>query len=290
MRVAVLLLLCAACSPQPRLTIGSKNFTEQLILGEIIAQHVERDLHLSVRRKLDLGGTFLAHRALESGSIDLYPEYTGTALTAVLKQPIVKDPALALERVRAGYARWGLHWMNSLGFENTFAMAIRREDAQARRVHTLSEAATYTPGWRMGVGYEFEQRPDGLPGLIQSYGLKTTGSVQTMDLGLLYKALAQKHVDMVAGNSTDGALSVLPVEVLADDRHFFPPYEAAIVVREQALGQYPGLEKCLRGLEGRFTTKMMQALNYEVDGKHRPVREVAANALDQLASREANHR
>lgn len=279
---ALCLLLLPACSRAPRLTIGSKNFTEQLILGEIVAQHIERELKIDVRRKLDLGGTFLAQRALVSGSIDLYPEYTGTALTSVLKQPVVKDPKLALDRVRAGYARWGLVWMNPLGFENTFAMAIRREDAQARGVRTLTEAARYPAGWRMGVGYEFEQRPDGLPGLLATYGLKVTGSVQTMDLGLLYKALGRKQVDMVAGNSTDGALSVLPVEVLADDKRFFPPYEAAIVVRRQALDSYPGLREALRKLEGRFTTARMRAWNYEVDGQHRPVPEVAEEALSEI--------
>ncbi len=235
-----------------------------------------------MRRKLDLGGTFLAQQAILTGAIDLYPEYTGTALASVLKQPTVKDPQLAMERVRKGYAPWNLRWMDPLGFENTFALAIRREDAQARHLHTLSEAANYQPGWRLGVGYEFESRPDGLPGLLKTYNLKQSGSIRTMDLGLLYTALAQKQVDLVAGNSTDGALSILPVEVLADDRHFFPPYQAAIVVRIPALAEYPGLEIALRKLAGRFNTDRMRQLNYEVDAHHRPVREVAAQALQTL--------
>jgi len=223
--LALLCLLMLGCSGKPRITVGSKNFTEQLILGEIIAQQIERELHTDVRRKLDLGGTFLAHRAMVSGSIDLYPEYTGTALTAVLKQPVVKDPAEALARVRKGYAPWHIRWMDPLGFENTFAIAIRRADAQSRNVRTLSDAGADQAGWRMGAGYEFEQRPDGLPGLVKTYGLRVDGAVKTMDLGLLYRALAQNDVDMVAGNSTDGALSVLPVEVLKDDKRYFPPYE-----------------------------------------------------------------
>jgi glycine betaine/choline ABC-type transport system substrate-binding protein len=280
--LAFCLAFLTACSQPHRLTVGSKNFTEQLVLGEIVAQHLERELHMEVRRKLDLGGTFLAQQAILTGAIDLYPEYTGTALSSVLKQPIVKDPKTAMDCVRAGYARWNLQWMNSLGFENTFAMAVRREDAQARHIHTLSDAARYQPGWRMGVGYEFESRPDGLPGLLKTYNLKQSGSIRTMDLGLLYKALAQKQVDLIAGNSTDGALSVLPIDILADDRHFFPPYEAAIVVRSSALSQYAGLEAALRKLEGRFTTDLMRKLNYEVDGRHRPVREVAAHALKNL--------
>jgi glycine betaine/choline ABC-type transport system substrate-binding protein len=278
----VCVLLLAGCSGQPRITVGSKNFTEQLILGEIIAQQIEREMHTDVRRKLDLGGTFLAQRAMLSAGIDLYPEYTGTALTAVLKQPVVKDPGEALRRVRAGYAQWHIRWMNPLGFENTFAMAIRRADAEARSVHTLSEAGAYQAGWRMGAGYEFEQRPDGLPGLVKTYGLHVDGPVKTMDLGLLYRALAQKDVDMVAGNSTDGALSVLPVEVLKDDRRYFPPYEVAIIVREQALAEFPGLEAALAKLSGRITTEMMRKWNFEVDGEHHPVREVAEQALQAI--------
>ncbi len=280
--IPMVCVLLSGCSHQRYLTVGSKNFTEQLVLGEIIAQHLERELHVEVRRKLDLGGTFLAQQSIVTGSIDLYPEYTGTALTSVLKQPVVKDPAAAMEKVRAGYARWNLRWMNSLGFENTFAMAVRREDAQARHVHTLSDAVRYQPGWHIGVGYEFESRPDGLPGLLKTYPLRQSGSIRTMDLGLLYKALAQRQVDLVAGNSTDGALSILPIDVLTDDKHFFPPYEAAIVVRSQALREYSGLEAALRQLEGRFSTDVMRKLNYEVDGKHRPVREVAAEALKKL--------
>jgi osmoprotectant transport system substrate-binding protein len=276
-------VLLAGCSRQPRITVGSKNFTEQLILGEIIAQQIEREMHTEVRRKLDLGGTFLAQRAMLSGSIDLYPEYTGTALTAVLKQPVVKDPHLALERVRAGYRQWNVRWLDPLGFENTFAMAIRRADAQTRGVHSLTQAGAYQAGWRMGAGYEFEQRPDGLPGLVQTYQLHVDGAVKTMDLGLLYRALAQNDVDMVAGNSTDGALSVLPVEVLSDDKRYFPPYEVAIIVREQALAEFPGLEAALAKLSGKIRTEMVRRWNYEVDGKHRPVREVAADALGEIA-------
>ena len=273
------LVLLTGCSGQHRITVGSKNFTEQLILGEIIAQHIENRLHTRVRRKLDLGGTFLTQQAIVTGSIDLYPEYTGTALTSVLKQPVVKDPAAALARVRAGYARWNLRWLNPLGFENTFAMAIRRNDATSRQLTTLSQAAASQYRWRMGVGYEFEQRPDGLPGLQSAYHLQLTGAVKTMDLGLLYRALAQSQVDMVAGNSTDGALSVLPVTVLEDDKHFFPPYDAAIVVRGAALQEFAGLELALRELEGKLNTKLMQQLNYQVDAKHRPVPQIAAEVL-----------
>lgn len=269
----LLLLLLTACAPRP-ITVGSKNFTEQSILGEIIAQHLERELHVPIARKPDLGGTFVAQQALLTGAIDLYPEYTGTALASVLKQPLTSDPRAALDRVRAGYRPWNLEWTASLGFENTFAMAVRREDAQARHLTTLTDAARDPAPWHLGVGFEFEQRPDGLPGLQRAYHLPLAGPPKAMDLGLLYRALAGKQVDIVAGNSTDGALSVLPLQILQDDRHFFPPYEAAIVYRPT-----PALRDALKKLEGRITATTMRALNYQVDGRHNSPHDVAAAFL-----------
>ena len=274
------LLICVAlffggCSQTPRIRVGSKNFSEQLVLGEIVAQHLENRLHGHVSRKLDLGGTLLAQQAIESGEIDVFPEYTGTALTAVLKQQPEKDPAKVLERVRQGYRQWHLEWLDPLGFENTFAMAVRREDADGG---TLSMAAR-ARSWRLGAGYEFAHRPDGLPGLLQVYGLRMGGSPKTMDLGLLYQALVKRQVDMVAGNSTDGLLSVLPVTVLQDDRHYFPPYQCALVVREAAEAQFPQLRPALLELSGRIDSDTMRRLNYELDGKHRPAREIARDFL-----------
>jgi osmoprotectant transport system substrate-binding protein len=210
-----------------------------------------------------------------SGQIDLYPEYTGTGLTTVLKRPSEADAKAVLDRVRAGYKHWNLEWSPPLGFINTFAMVVRKEEADARAVVRLSEAAEYAPGWKLGVGYEFVKRPDGLSGLIGTYRLNIKGSVKTMDLGLLYQALEQRQVDMVAGNSTDGLLSVKPFTVLDDDRHFFPPYEAAIVTRGDAFAKFPGLREALAALSGRITTDAMRKMNYELDGKHRPVREIA---------------
>jgi len=269
---------CAGCGHEPRIRVGSKNFTEQLVLGEIVAQHLENRLHGHVSRRLDLGGTLLAQQALESGEIDVYPEYTGTALTAILKLPPEKDPAQVLSRVRQGYARWGLEWLDPLGFENTFAMAVRKQDAGAG---TLSAAARARP-WRLGAGYEFAHRPDGLPGLLDTYDLKMSGTPKTMDLGLLYQALVKNQVDMVAGNSTDGMLSVLPVAVLADDRHYFPPYECALVVREAAEREFPGLRAALGELSGKIDSATMRRLNYELDGEHRPAREIARDFLRGL--------
>jgi len=266
-------LLSAGCSREPRIRVGSKNFSEQLVLGEIVAQHLEHRLGGRVSRKLDLGGTLLAQQAIVNGQIDVYPEYTGTALTAVLRQKPLKDPARVLESVRQGYRQWQIEWLDPLGFENTFAMAI-----QTTGMQTLSEAARQR-SWRLGAGYEFAHREDGLPGLLKTYGLRLNGAPKTMDLGLLYQALAKGQVDMVAGNSTDGMLSVLKVTVLEDDKHYFPPYECALVVREAAERQFPALRGALNELSGRITSETMRRLNYELDGKHRPAREIARNFL-----------
>ena len=247
-------------------------------MGEIVAQHLEKRLGGHVSRKLDLGGTLLAQQAMVTGEIDVLPEYTGTALTSVLKEQPEKDPVRVLARVRAGYAKWGLEWLDPLGFENTFAMTVRSADASSRGVSTLSQAAA-SGAWRLGAGYEFATRPDGLPGLLRTYSLHLQGTPKTMDLGLLYQALMKNKVDMVASNSTDGMLSVLPVRVLEDDRHYFPPYQCALVVREAAEREFPGMRKALEELSGRISSQTMRRLNYELDGRHRPVREIAREFL-----------
>ncbi|HWF08659.1 MAG TPA: glycine betaine ABC transporter substrate-binding protein [Bryobacteraceae bacterium] len=271
----ILALFLTACSHEPRIRVGSKNFSEQLVLGEIVAQHLENRLHGHVSRKLDLGGTLLAQQAIVAGDIDVYPEYTGTALTAVLKEKPLKDPAKVLTEVRRGYAQWHLEWLEPLGFENTFAMAVRREDGGYA---TLTRAAV-ARAWKLGVGYEFAHREDGLPGLMRTYGLRLAGSPKTMDLGLLYQALSKHQVDMVAGNSTDGLLSLLPITVLKDDRRYFPPYECALIVREAAEREFPALRPALAELSGKINSDTMRRLNYELDGKHRPAREIARNFL-----------
>ena len=268
------------CTKEHPITVGSKNFTEQVVLGEIVAQHLEHRLGRRVDRKLNIGGTMLVHQALVRGDIDLYPEYTGTALTTILKLPPAHDPAAAIALVRGEYqARFGVEWMDPLGFNNTFAMVIRGEDAQKSKIATLSDAARYSPGWNLGVGYEFQQRPDGLAGLLKTYNLPIHGSPKTMDLGLLYKALEQGEVSMVAGNATDGQLSVLDAVVLQDDKRYFPPYDCALAVRRESLEANPPLRQALAELAGRFTDLTIRKLNYQVDGEHRPVRVVAEQFL-----------
>lgn len=273
-------LLSAGCGKDGLLVVGSKNFTEQVILGEIVAQHVERRLGVQVDRKLNLGGTLLAHEALVNGQIDLYPEYTGTALTAVLKLPASRDGAEVESKVRAEYrSRWNIEWMPSLGFNNTFAMVIDNG------FDTLSQAAGRGEPWRLGVGYEFLTRPDGLPGLVETYHLPLAGAPRSMDLGLLYQALKQKQVDMVAGNATDGLIAAMGLTALRDDKGYFPPYEAALAVRTAAFQAHTGLREALDELSGKISTETMRSMNYEVDGKHRAVRDVAKEFLDNNAKR-----
>ena len=280
-----LLLTLSACSNSSArhgIRVGSKNFTEQVVLGEIIAQHLERRLHLSVDRRLNLGGTLLAHQGLLNGEIDLYPEYTGTALAAVLKQPLDSDSAAVLSRVRTEYAKqFQAEWLDPLGIDNSFAMVVSGPDARAKQLESLSDAAKVPDGWTLGVGYEFEQRTDGMPALEKTYGLRWKAPPKSMDLGLLYKAMEQRQVTMIAANATDGLLSKMDLKILRDDRHAFPPYQVCIAARQETLQKTPGLREALQELAGKFTNEQMQKLNYQVDVEHRPVAEVAAGFLKQ---------
>ena len=281
----VIALLLASCGARTTIVVGSKNFTEQVILGEILAQQVERQMHVPVERYLNLGGTLLVHEALVRGSIDLYPEYTGTALTAVLKRPPEKDAAKVLNEVREAYrARWKLDWLDPLGFNNTFAMIVRGDTARDAHLATLTDAAR-AQAWRLGVGAEFQNRADGLPGLMNAYGLRLDGQPVTMDLGLLYTALDGRRVDMIAANSTDGQAAVRDVTILDDDRHYFPPYDCAVLAREDVLARYPALRGVLEQLSGKLTAETMRRLNQQVDGQHRPVPQVAREFLDSPAVR-----
>jgi len=272
--------LAGGCSGTRPLTVGSKNFTEQVILGEIVAQHLERRLGQKVDRKLNLGGTLLTHQALTNGQIDLYPEYTGTALTTILKLPPSSDATAVLTKVRAEYRqRWKIEWLDPLGFNNTFAMAIRGDQARREKIETLSDAARRAQGWVLGMGYEFQQRPDGLPGLLRTYSLKMRQQPKSMDLGLLYKAIEQGQVDLISANATDGMLSVMDLKVLRDDKAYFPPYQAAVLVRTESLDRYANLRTALEELSGKLPDQTMQKLNFEVDGKKRQVAEVAREFL-----------
>ncbi len=269
---------CSASSDT--ITIGSKDFTEQDILGELLAQHIEANTKLKVNRRLHLGGTFICHEAIKSGQIDAYVEYTGTAFTTILKQKAITDPQKVYQQLKQGYAQqFQLEVMPPLGFQNTFAMIIRGDEARAKNVQTISQAAKYTPQWQAGFGYEFSEREDGLPGLSKTYNLKFTKPPKIIDLGLLYQALQQKQVDIVAGNSTDGAIPRLDLVVLTDDKQYFPPYEATPIVRQSVLKQHPELQNAIAQLGGLIDEKQMQRLNYLVEGEKQNVKQVVSDFL-----------
>lgn len=270
----------AGCSKPRPLVVGSRAFTEQVVLGEIVAQHVEQRQRIAVQRRLNLGDTLLAHQALLTGEIDLYPEYAGAALVLVLKLPFEPDPAIALERARLEYRRrTQCEWLDPLGFGNGFAVAIRGENARAGKLETLSEASAYKPGWVLGLSPEFLERPDGYRALMRAYELPLTTGSKSMDPGLLYKALADKQVSMVAVRATDGALASGDVKVLADDRRGLPPSQAALVVRADVLARYPGLPQTLSELSGKISEAAIRKLNYQVDVSRRPAAQVAREFL-----------
>jgi glycine betaine/choline ABC-type transport system substrate-binding protein len=272
--IAGLIFLLASCGPRTHvIRVGSKNFTEQVVLGEIIAQHLENRLHEKVARSLNLGGTLLAQQGLLNREIDMYPEYSGTALAMVLKAPASAD-------LRAEYARrFHLAWLPALGIDNGFAMVVRKNTG----LKTLSEAARIP--WNLGVGYEFEQRADGLAALKSVYGFQIKGSPKTMDLGLLYQAIGQGQVDMIAASATDGVLSKMDLQVLEDDRHAFPPYEVSIVARDELLTARPEVRRALEELSGKFNNQKMRELNYSVDVEHKAVGAVAEGFLKSAGLR-----
>lgn len=271
----------AGCAPphSSRIVIGAKNFTEQVVLGELMAQEIEAVTGQKVDRKFYLAGSYICQQALVNGRIDGYVEYTGTALTAILKQPLPpvgqRDAATVSDTVRRLYAkRYAVKVEPGLGFEDTFAMVVRGADAQRLGLKTISDAAKVAPQWRLGVGYEFEERPDGLRGLEATYGLHFRDAPRVMDLGLLYRALGAGQVDMVAGNSTDGPIRALDLMVLQDDRHYFPPYEAVPLIREESLQRHPGMQVAMDRLAGKVSAEEVREMNFAVDSEHKDVGDV----------------
>jgi len=262
------------------IVVGSKNFSEQALLGEILAQHIEGRTHRAVTRRFYLAGSYICQQALLAGRIDTYVEYTGTALTAILQDPIEKDSSAVFGRVQTEYQRrFGLEVMPSLGFNNTFAIVIRGEDARRWNLKTISDAAQYTPQWRAGFGYEFMERPDGFAGMARLYGLRFAESPRVLDLGLLYRALLEKQVDFVAGNSTDGLLSARDLVILEDDKHYFPPYEAVPVVRSETIARHPEVRAAIAELAGKISDAEMRKMNFSVDGERRDATVVAREFL-----------
>ena len=279
--VALLSSAVAARRTPGAIVVGSKNFTEQLVLGELLAQTIERRTGLTVDRRLNLGGTLICDRALLNGDIDVYIEYTGTALTAVFHQPVSTDSLSVFDTVRGLYARSGRTLLPPLGFNNTFAILVRGADARARQLRTIEEAARDSTRWRAGFGYEFVERPDGFAGLVKTYGLRFPGPPRVMDLTLSYRALASGQVDIIAGDATAGLIKGLDLVQLEDNRHYFPPYDAAAVARAETLLRYPEVRAALERLSGRISAADMRAMNYAADVEHR---DLAAIARDFLAT------
>jgi glycine betaine/choline ABC-type transport system substrate-binding protein len=277
---AALIFSSCSASPPDRVVVGSKNFTESLLLAEIFAQQIEAHTNLKVERRFFLAGTYICQQAILGGRIDLYPEYTGTALTAILHQKVSNDEAAVYREVKQGYEKqFGLTLGPGLGFNNTFAIEIRGEDARRLKVRTLSEAANFSPQWRPGFGYEFMERPDGYHGLVSTYNLHFAAAPRVMDLGLLTRALKDRQIDLAAGNATDGFIPAFDLFVLEDDRHYFPPYEAVPVLRQELAQRRPEVAQALSKLAGQISDQDMQRMNYAVEGQHRGATEVAREFL-----------
>jgi osmoprotectant transport system substrate-binding protein len=279
--LSAMVLLVTACAP-PRsshIVIGAKNFTEQVILGELFAQEIEASGGGPVERRFWLAGSYICQQALISDRIDGYVEYTGTALTAILKQPLPPPDARTAAQVDATITRiyrqrYHVAVGPSFGFEDTFAMVVRGADARKLHLATISDILPYASEWRLGVGYEFAERPDGLRGLSAAYKLHFNAEPRTMELGLLYRSLAGHQVDIVAGNSTDSAIRAMDFVGLKDDRHYFPPYDAVPLVREDSLRRWPQIGVAMQRLAGKVSADEMRSMNLAVDAQHRDVAEV----------------
>jgi osmoprotectant transport system substrate-binding protein len=277
---ALLLLSSCSSSHADRIVIGSKNFTESYLLGEIMAQQIEAHTSLKVERRFYLAGSYICHQAILAGRIDIYPEYTGTALTAILKQAASSDKENVYQEVKGEYEhRFALTLSPPFGFNDTFAMEIRGDDARRLNIRTLSQAAAFAPQWRAGFGYEFMERPDGYRGLAAAYNLHFAEQPRVMDLGLLARALQAHQIDLAAGNTTDGLIPALGLFVLEDDRHYFPPYEPVAVIRQQTMQDHPEVGQALAELSATISDEEMQKLNYAVDGQHRDAKEVVHEFL-----------
>ena len=260
-------------------TIGSKNFTEQLIVAEMVAQYIEQHSALVVERRFGLGGSNVMHQALRDGSIDIAVEYTGTALTSILHKAVPAQPSAVFPLVRDAYQReFALTWFAPLGFDNSYRLAMRPNDPKLNGITTTSALAAYAPSLRAAFDFEFAERDDGYKGLQKTYGLHF-GHVVDMHPDLLYPALQKSSVDVISAYTTDGRLETYGFTVLTDDRHFFPPYEAAIVVRNPSLAAHPELPSLLKHLSATLDNRTMRAMNARVDSKEMSVEQAAAALL-----------
>ena len=280
LRLLLVVIAVSGCGRRDHIVVGAKNFTESDLLAEIVAQQIERRTGLPIERRLHLGGTFVCDRAIKAGDIDLYVEYTGTAFTAILKQPPISNPDSVYRFVAATYTRqFQLRWTAPLGFNNTFAILVRHADAERYGLRSIGDLAGVAPQWKAGFGYEFLERADGFTGLARLYGLRFSQPPSAMDLGLTYRALAERRVDVIAGNSTDGQIAALDLVALNDDRHYFPAYQAAPIVRATTLEKYPAVSRALAELGGKISDGEMRRLNALADVEHQDITEIARTWL-----------
>ena len=282
--LAATALLLAGCRPRSsRTTIGSKNFTEQLILGELLAQYLQPFAPRGIERRFYLAGTYICHQALLAGRIDMYVEYTGTALAAILKdRNVAHDHAAVFQHVKEEYARrFNLEVMPPLGFDNSFAIVMRGADARRFGLVRLSQLSPVSPQLRMGVGYEFLERPDGYAGLARTYNLHFAEAPRVMDLGLMYRALESHQVDLIAAANTDGLIAARDLVVLKDDLYYFPPYDAVPIVRRQSLQESPQIRDALVRIGGKISAEDMRRMNYAVDGEKKDAAIVAGQFLQE---------
>jgi len=283
--VSGMMLLAAGCrNANDDIVVGSKNFTEQLVLAELFAQMLEHFCRTEVSRRFYLAGTYICQQAILGGRIAVYPEYTGTALAAVLKRRASRDAAQVYAEVKREYRqRFDLDVMPPLGFDNSFAMVMRGDDARRMGLTKLSQLGPVSPQLRLGVGYEFLERQDGYQGLVRAYELRFAAGPRVMDLGLLYRALENRSVDIVAGSNTDGLISALGLVVLEDDRHYFPPYDAVPIVRPELFRRYPAAQVAFDALAGKITADEMRKMNYAVDGEKKEAAAIVQSFLKQRA-------
>jgi glycine betaine/choline ABC-type transport system substrate-binding protein len=262
-------------------TIGSKDFTEQFILSEMMAQMLERWTDLRVARKFNLGGTMICHGALKSGAIDLYPEYTGTALTAILKREVISDPDAAFQAVNEAYRqKYGAEWLAPFGFNNTYALTVRQAAAERNGWKTISDLLPAASRLRAGFTSEFAERPDGYPGLKKAYGIRFS-SAKDLSPAIMYEALAKKQVDVICAFATDGRIPEYHLQPLRDDKQYFPPYQAAPVVRAATMEAHPEIRDVLARLGGLLDDRTMQQLDGAVDSDKRAPKDVVRAFLEE---------
>lgn len=281
--MALILALSVAftgCSSSDTITVGSKDFTENTVLGEIFAQLIEAKTNLKVNRKLNMGGTFVNFEAIKNGQIDIYPEYTGTALTAQLKMDVINDPDETYRIVSEEFDKqFNIKWMKPLGLNNTYTLAVTNEVYEQYGVETFSDLAAISENLIFGAEHEFFDRQDGFDGLVETYGMKFKGDPKKMNVSLKYQAIGNGEIDVTDAFATDGQIMQYNLKILKDDKNFFPPYYAAPIIRKEVLDKHPELEDVLNSLAGLIDDATMTELNYKVDVENQDIKAVAKEFL-----------